>query len=526
MTDPFTAALIADLNGNAHAGKFRAVQGPAVSPKFFCCLSGNTVGVAKDPVPVISMSALVVCIGDPITLDYSGSWSPTDTLATWDIDWGDGQVSNGVWPGAGFLAHPLGGYVAAGKYTITLTLEDTIGAVNSSAVQVFAQDCAAPDEPAEDFPEARWANTDYTRGLAAGRNYVWSNDGILVPSVWRKVEANQLSASYIRDVRITRLPTGLEYLYVAREDGIYGYEIPPWGGTWVQLQTVEALITAAGHNPANYTTGREIQDLAFVETKPGWGYAWWQAWESVGLGRETVWGVAFTQNGWQSISYSIAIDTIALSGGDVQRFADGQVAVVQELGGQVAFASGGWRDDSIPFSSGEAQLYRTQNYGQSWSVVHQITDFPWETTVVVPHASQGYVYWVAGFWTQGLYRSTQYGAIGSFTRLSDQEGKMSVSPADPRYLIFEDGNQLWEHIPGIGLRAYGPGWPAGNILGFIVTERNEDNTVHELMEIGGPPARILMVYDTGATVAVTGAWAPTDFDTGAVGRPEAEEYLA
>ena len=134
MTDPFSAALITDLNEDAHAGKFRGVQGPAVSPKFFCCLSGNTVGVDKDPVPVISMSALVVCIGAAITLDYSESWSPTDTIATWDVDWGDGQASNGVWPGAGTIAHPLGGYVAAGKYIITLTLEDTIGAVNSSAV--------------------------------------------------------------------------------------------------------------------------------------------------------------------------------------------------------------------------------------------------------------------------------------------------------------------------------------------------------------------------------------------------------
>jgi len=343
------------------------------------------------------MSALTVCIGAAITLDYSESWSPTDTLATWDIDWGDGQVSNGVWPGVPPEPHPLGGYVAAGKYIVTLTLEDTLGAVNSSAVQVFAQDCANPDEPIEDFPEARWANTDYIRGLAAGRDYVWSNDGILVPSVWRKVEGDQLSASYIRDVRITRRPSGLEYLYVAREDGIYGYEIPPWGGTWVQLQTVEALITAAGHNPAVYTWGRQIQDLAFVETKPGWGYAWWQAWEQDLGGRDTVWGVAFTRDGWKSISWSVAIDTIAMSVGDIQRFADGQVAVVQESGGQVAYASSGKRDDDIPLAV--ARLYRTQNYGQSWSIVHELPDFPWTTHVVVPHASQGYVYWEAGFHT-------------------------------------------------------------------------------------------------------------------------------
>jgi len=525
MTDPFSAALIADLNGNTHSGKFRAVQGPAVSPKFFCCLSGNTVGVNKDPVPVISMSALVVCIGEAITLDYSESWSPTDTLATWDIDWGDGQVSNGVWPGVPPEPHPLGGYVVADKYTITLTMEDTIGAVNSSAVQIFAQDCADPaDEPVEDFPKARWANTDLLKGLAAGRDFVWSNEDIPAAGNWIKVENDQLSAAYIRDIRITRQPSGLEYLYVAREDGIYGYEVPPQEGTWVQLQTVEALMLAAGANPATYTVGREILDLAFVETKPGWGYAWWQAWESLGIAREAVWGVAFTRNGWQSISWSVAIDTIALSGGDYQAFADGQVAVVQEEGGRIAFASSGRRDDSVPME--EARLYRTQDYGQSWSIVHQITDYPYTTQVVVPHASQGYVYWVAGRWTQGLYRSTQYGAIGSFTQLSDQEGLMSVSPIDPRYLIFEDGVQLWEHIPGIGLRTYGPAWPAGGILGFIVTERNEDNTVHALMEIGGPPARILMVYDDGTTNAVTGTWAPINFDTGAVGRPEAEEYLA
>jgi len=528
MTDPFSAGLVANLNGTTHAGKFRAVQGPAVSPKFFCCISGNTVGVDKDPVPVIMMSALIVCITEAITLDYSQSWSPTDTIATWDVDWGDGQASNGAWPGAGSIAHPLGGYAAAGKYDVTLTLEDTIGATNTSAVQVLAQDCMDPDEPEEIFPPARWANTDYLGGIAGGRDFVWRNPDVLGAGLWSKVETDQLSAAHIKDIRITRLPTGLEYMYVARMDGIYGYNVPPFEGKWTKFQDVEDLMTAAGASILVYDSTQTITSLAFVETKPGWGYAYWRANHIVSpfLGADAVCGVAFTRNGWQSISWSVIIDTMVRSFGDSQHFADGTVAVVQELGGQVAFASVGKTDMSVPEEF--TRLYRTSNYGASWGLVDEYIDNN-TSYVVIPHASQGYVYWGSGDVPLGTYRSTQYGAAGSFAQISLMGGMMSASPVDPRYLIFEAGGintQMYEHIPGVGVRAYGPPWPAGAVLGFIVTERNPDNTVHAVMQMGGPPALIRMMYDDGTVNVVTGAWNPASFSTGAMGRPEAEEYLA
>lgn len=139
MTAPFGPVLETALKETVQGGTLTAHSGRVVSPQFFCCLSG--LNVDKDPVPVLIVDPTDVCIGDNVSVDYSHSWSPSSTIATWEVDWGDGNTSGGAWPGAGSVNHPMGGYTLNVTYTITLTVTDLIGAYASTSYQVIVWDC-------------------------------------------------------------------------------------------------------------------------------------------------------------------------------------------------------------------------------------------------------------------------------------------------------------------------------------------------------------------------------------------------
>lgn len=143
MTAPFGPALEASLKRPVQGARFTVQRGDRVYPEFFCCISGTDVGVDKDPVAVMAVSTTHACTGEAITVDYSLSWSPSSTIASWEVDWGDGNVSNGAWPGAGSVAHPLGGYTLPGPYDITLTVTDLLVAHGDAVVMVNIVDCLA-----------------------------------------------------------------------------------------------------------------------------------------------------------------------------------------------------------------------------------------------------------------------------------------------------------------------------------------------------------------------------------------------
>lgn len=146
MTSPFSAAFEASLKEEVEGGKLYLNSGFVVNPRFFCCISGTSVGVDKDPVARLSVSPTAFCTNTAVTADYSNSYSPSSTINAWEITWGDGNTSNGVWPGAGTVNHPLGGYVLPGTYTITLTVTDLLGATGVDTQQVDVIDCTVvPD---------------------------------------------------------------------------------------------------------------------------------------------------------------------------------------------------------------------------------------------------------------------------------------------------------------------------------------------------------------------------------------------
>ena len=206
MTAPFGPVLEAALKENVQGGRLCAYKGVQVHPQFYCCLSGTSVGVAKDPVAMLFLSADRVCIGDAITADYSNSWSPSSTLATYSIDWGDGNVSGAAWPGAGTVAHPGGGYALAVTYTVTLTVTDLLGATGIAQVQVEVIDCTL-------------AEIDVFAGC--GDSGPWKSEvgGIS----WSDVSYGVLSGVRIHDIKANWFTIGTESVEVwaATEDGVY-----------------------------------------------------------------------------------------------------------------------------------------------------------------------------------------------------------------------------------------------------------------------------------------------------------------
>jgi hypothetical protein len=125
MTDRITSLLSSEPAVGLQVDVY---VGPPISPQFHCCVSGTSVGIAKDPVAVLELIPPVQYVGRPVKADYSRSYSATSTIEYWEIDWGDGNVSNGAWPGPGSVDHPMGGYDDVGRYKVTLTVRDILGA--------------------------------------------------------------------------------------------------------------------------------------------------------------------------------------------------------------------------------------------------------------------------------------------------------------------------------------------------------------------------------------------------------------
>lgn len=140
MTAPFGESLESALKQQHQGGRFTTYSEVVVDPGFFCCISG--LNVNKLPVSNIGVDKSKACTGVAVTVDYSHSWSPSSTINDWEVQWGDGNTSSGAWPGAGTVAHPLGGYALPGTYTITLITTDLLNVRGFATQQIVIVDCA------------------------------------------------------------------------------------------------------------------------------------------------------------------------------------------------------------------------------------------------------------------------------------------------------------------------------------------------------------------------------------------------
>jgi len=236
-TIPFGGILEAMLKSDYQGGKLVAALGGTVDPVFNCCLSGSVVGVAKDPVAIMTVSARHICTLLPVTVNYSRSYSPSSTLNSWEVDWGDGNVSTGDWPGGGSVNHPLGGYQLPGNYKIVLTVTDLLGATGQHGASIHVTDCI----PLVALMGGCGASgTWYTPD--SGEN--WSSSG-----------GGTLEGVLIRDIKATyaSIGGGTVHMWAATEQGLYRGEknVQTGGQTWAK----ETLPLPVGYitEPDGYT---------------------------------------------------------------------------------------------------------------------------------------------------------------------------------------------------------------------------------------------------------------------------------
>ncbi len=256
MTAPFGPVLESALKENVQGGRLSLYKGVQVHPQFYCCLSGTSVGVAKDPVAMLFLSADRVCMNTAITADYGLSWSPSSTIATWTIDWGDGNASGAAWPDAGSVAHPGGGYALPITYTITLTVTDLLGATGIAQVQVEVIDCTL-------------AEIDVFAGCGDSGPWLSETGGI----TWDDVSYGVLEGVRIHDIKANWFTIGTENVEVwaATEDGVYTSTA---GSVWAR----KALPAPTGYSveplPVAITCSKYDPLEVYVLATSGAGVTW------------------------------------------------------------------------------------------------------------------------------------------------------------------------------------------------------------------------------------------------------------
>lgn len=98
-------------------------------------LSAVVLLAACNPIAIISADPSPATVGESVTFDGSGtviSNKPADTVATsYEWDFGDGSSAKGE-----AVSHT---YTAAGTYTVTLTVTDSVGREGSTTEEITVE---------------------------------------------------------------------------------------------------------------------------------------------------------------------------------------------------------------------------------------------------------------------------------------------------------------------------------------------------------------------------------------------------
>lgn len=138
MTDPLPASTTAKIAARVQSVRWECTLREVRQFRAFCCNidSDAIMGVAKQPVPVLTLSPNPVCLGDAVDYDFTGSYAPGSAVVSYAIDWGDLVVVDPA---------PISGnhnYAAVGTYTVTGTVTEGLGKEQDIEIEVNVINCS------------------------------------------------------------------------------------------------------------------------------------------------------------------------------------------------------------------------------------------------------------------------------------------------------------------------------------------------------------------------------------------------
>lgn len=136
-TPPLPGATLAKIRARSQSVRFEAVLREVRQFRAYCCNidSEYIFGVTKEPVAIVDVSPNPVCLGNAITVDFSGSYAPGSSITRRAVDFGDTTVID---PAGVTETHT---YAATGSYTITATVEEGGGLTQEVEIEVNVIDC-------------------------------------------------------------------------------------------------------------------------------------------------------------------------------------------------------------------------------------------------------------------------------------------------------------------------------------------------------------------------------------------------
>ncbi len=364
-------------------GLLELTGGHRVYPSSNCCISGNTVGVYKDPVPILEVDDQDVCTYESVCVSFSNSFSASSTLQLWSVDWGDGYTSNGAWPPAASVCHPAGGYILPGNYVIILTITDLLGATGATAADVYVADCWEPmGWPVGRPPDlADIGTTDVYAAERWGGEGYYTSDITANPPTWTQDNHGLDLERTIMMSNNTASPRLFGY-----GDGIWEYTPLPLGsGAWVQKYTEAQLATAFGHG-ADYNWVHIGKMCVTVNpSHEGWAWAVCYIYWSDGAGDDHVaYGVIYTTNYWSAHQYARIIvdleegvdfeDTLGpVEQPDIayDEHADYLYVLICKA------PENDWGIPAVATFDGWWRLYRSQDYAYTWMLAQQSPNYTW-----------------------------------------------------------------------------------------------------------------------------------------------------
>ena len=134
-TPPLPAAITNRIKARNQSVRWTAILRETRQFRAYICDidAATLMGISYPPVPIIDLSPNPVCLGNAMAWDLSGSYASDGPIASYAIDFGDGNDDTGQ---SGNHT-----YAAAGSYTVTVTITDNGGITQTATEEVNVVDC-------------------------------------------------------------------------------------------------------------------------------------------------------------------------------------------------------------------------------------------------------------------------------------------------------------------------------------------------------------------------------------------------